>query len=527
MLLNEALSFLTRYWPWVLLGSLIAKLVYNKFYNGLHKYPGPFLAAYTDWWRFFDVWDRQTHTTHIELHRKYGDIVRLGPGVLSFADPKAIKVIYGLNKGMIKSDFYPIQQATAKGRRLWSLFSTTDEDWHAKYRRCINGYFAMSSLKSYEPLVDSTVDYYLEQTDKFYASTGKPCNFNRWLQFFAFDVVGELTWSKRLGYLERDEDIDNIVTVLGNFLSYCAVVGQQPWLDLLINKNPIKMLLQRWGIMGKVFPITKFALERQAERASEVEKIKQNGLPESADKGKGVDLHRKFTASIYEHPEFMTDEKALAASISMIFAGSETTGISLSAVFYYLLKNPRVYQKLMEELDEAVRNGTIVDRENGTVTWTEAQKLPYLDAVIQESFRLHPAAGLILERVVPPQGITVCGEFIPGGTIVGCNGWVIHRRPEIFGDDVDSYRPERWLEASSDRLRDMKASMFQFGGGSRTCLGKNISLLEMYKLIPSFLRRFEVELEDPSKPWKCENHWFVRQVEFNAKFKPRKLHATV
>lgn len=102
MLLNEALSFLTRYWPWVLLGSLIAKLVYNKFYNGLHKYPGPFLAAYTDWWRLFDVWGRQTHTTHIALHRKYGDIVRLGPGVLSFADPKAIKVIYGLNKGMIK-----------------------------------------------------------------------------------------------------------------------------------------------------------------------------------------------------------------------------------------------------------------------------------------------------------------------------------------------------------------------------------------------------------------------------------------
>jgi cytochrome P450 len=68
----------------------------------------------------------------------------------------------------------------------------------------------------------------------------------------------------------------------------------------------------------------------------------------------------------------------------------------------------------------------------------------------------------------------ILGEHIPGGTIVGCNAWVVHRRPEIFGEDVDIFRPERWLEASPAQLKEMKATMFQFGAGARTCIGKNI-----------------------------------------------------
>lgn len=83
----------------------------------------------------------------------------------------------------------------------------------------------------------------------------------------------------------------------------------------------------------------------------------------------------------------MTDKQVLASCTSMIFAGSETTAISLSSVFHFLLTNPRVYAKLMNELDDAANTGVIADRENMKVSWAEAQKLPYLDAVIQESFR--------------------------------------------------------------------------------------------------------------------------------------------
>jgi cytochrome P450 len=71
---------------------------------------------------------------------------------------------------------------------------------------------------------------------------------------------------------------------------------------------------------------------------------------------------------------------------------------------------------------------------------------------------------------------------------------VIHRNKDIFGEDVEAFRPERWIagEGEEQRVKVMNGTMLQFGMGSRTCIGKNISLLEIYKLVPSMLRRFEV-----------------------------------
>ncbi|KAF2738694.1 pisatin demethylase [Polyplosphaeria fusca] len=521
MLLNEVLPLLVRYWPLVLVSGVIAHLVSNKYWKGLNKFPGHWLAAYTNWWRFWNVWGRQHEWTIIQLHREHGDVVRLGPNVLSFADPKAIKIIYGLNKGMTKSDFYPVQNAVSKGRRLQSLFSTTDEEYHAKYRRCVNNAFAMSSLVNYEPLVSSTLDFFLDETEKSYAKTGAICSFSQWLQYFAFDVIGDLTWSKRLGFVEGQRDVDGIIGFLNKFLSYAGPIGQIPTLDLLLEKNPIRLWMQRIGLNNTVFPVTLFAQTRSNERAGEIAKIKSYGLPDDVSNPRGVDLLSKFAQAAHDHPDFMTDTQVLTSCVSMVFAGSETTAISLSSVFYFLLKHPAVYAKLMQELDDAVAHGTIEPRANKTVSWAESQKLPYLDAVIQESFRLHPAAGLILERIVPNQGMDVLGTFVPGGTIVGCNAWVLHRRPEVFGADVDVFRPERWIEASGAQQKEMRGTMFQFGAGARTCIGKNVSLLEVYKLVPSFLRRFEIELDRPDREWKTHNAWFVRQSEFYTRFRPR------
>ena len=246
--------------------------------------------------------------------------------------------------------------------------------------------------------------------------------------------------------------------------------------------------------MSFTFPVVKFAKARMDERLKELKSAKTQGDAHYTSRNRPADLLSMFLKAKDERPDFFHEGRVLTMAVSMTFAGSDTTAISLSAIFYYLLKNQRCYQNLMDEIDTAISNGTLENRPTGLITWTESQKLPYLDACIKEAFRLHPAAGLPLERIVPPQGAQICGESIPGGTIVGCSAWVIHRRPEVFGNDVDIYRPERWLEASMEKRKEMEGCMFQFGMGPRTCIGKNISLLEIYKLVPGFLRRFEVGL---------------------------------
>jgi hypothetical protein len=99
------LTVLSENWPAVLGISFLAYLLSNYFNRGLNAYPGPFLASITDWWRFWIVYKRRPEVEHIRLHEKHGHVVRLGPNDLSFSDPRALKSIYGLNKGFVKVSF--------------------------------------------------------------------------------------------------------------------------------------------------------------------------------------------------------------------------------------------------------------------------------------------------------------------------------------------------------------------------------------------------------------------------------------
>ena len=92
-----------------------------------------------------------------------------------------------------------------------------------------------------------------------------------------------------------------------------------------------------------------------------------------------------------------------------------------------------------------------------------------------------------------PRGTIICGERIPGGTVVSCSSWVLHRNKEIFGEDVESYRPERWFGDVED-VKEMNRTMFQFGQGNFSCIGKNISIMEMTKVAAAIIRTFHVSI---------------------------------
>lgn len=197
------------------------------------------------------------------------------------------------------------------------------------------------------------------------------------------------------------------------------------------------------------------------------------------------------------HPAIVDDAQVFSYVVTNVFAGSDTTAISLRAVIYYVLKHPRCYEKMMLELDGARRAGRLA----GCATWRQSQELVYFDAVVKEALRLHPAVGMLLERVVPEGGgLTLAsGEVMRPGTIVGASPWVVHRDERIFGEEPDRFVPERWFQGEKEsknqweaRLQRMTRANLTFGMGPRTCIGKNISLLEIYKLLPSLFLRYEV-----------------------------------
>lgn len=80
--------------------------------------------------------------------------------------------------------------------------------------------------------------------------------------------------------------------------------------------------------------------------------------------------------------------------------------------------------------------------------------------MINEALRIHPSTGTILERVVPYGGIELHGSHIPEGTIIGVNAWVINRNKDIFGEDVECFRPERWINNPPEKEKAMRKTMF-------------------------------------------------------------------
>lgn len=103
---------------------------------------------------------------------------------------------------------------------------------------------------------------------------------------------------------------------------------------------------------------------------------------------------------------------------------------------------------------------------------------------------------------MPATGLTLAdGTVLPPGTIVGTNPWVMHTDTRIFGADAEEFRPERWLrgdgeseDAFNARLKRMKDADMAFGGGNRTCLGRPLALVELYKVVSFVFGKYDVSM---------------------------------
>ena len=99
-------------------------------------------------------------------------------------------------------------------------------------------------------------------------------------------------------------------------------------------------------------------------------------------------------------------------------------------------------------------------------------KASYLDAVIKETLRLYPPHTTNIHRNVPSGGRVLDDWYLPGGTKVGTSAYIVHMNGEIFGRDVESWIPERWLLEDQDQVRKMEHALWAFGSGPRGCVGK-------------------------------------------------------
>ena len=127
---------------------------------------------------------------------------------------------------------------------------------------------------------------------------------------------------------------------------------------------------------------------------------------------------------------------------------------AICIITYYLALHPSVQTKLQEELDQAL--GPLDEdpflNPSIPVSYNQVKNLRYLEAILNETMRLFSFSGIGLPRVVPEGGMVVLGKYFPEGTVLSVPTYSLHRDKEVWGEDVESFRPERWLERDSSAL---------------------------------------------------------------------------
>lgn len=117
------------------------------------------------------------------------------------------------------------------------------------------------------------------------------------------------------------------------------------------------------------------------------------------------------------------------------------------------------------------------------ITDAEARELPYLQAIIKEGLRIWPPVVGLMSKEVPAGGDEINGLFIPGGTQIGYCAFGIFRDRKIWGEDADSFRPERFLDGSPEKIKYLEQTLqLVFASGKWQCLGQNVALIELNKV---------------------------------------------
>ncbi|KAK7428134.1 hypothetical protein QQZ08_005373 [Neonectria magnoliae] len=481
----------------------------RSIHSPLRTVSGPFLARFSDVWYFWMVRKGHFEVTNRELHEKYGPVVRYGSNRYSINDPSASKIIYGLGTQFPKSPWYTTWAAPGQ----WNIFSDQSTKHHAQTRRLFQATYSMTAMVNYEPFVDECNSLFTQRLTEM-AHAAVPVDMGHWFQCYAFDVIGMVTYGERLGFLDRGDDIGGVMGALEDHMHYATLVGIFPSFH-----RRLYALKNYWAGAkgaGRAYVLS-FTQDRIREHQTTPKAVPE--VPEGPT-AKGSFL-TKFLAKHAADPDTFTSYHVLTGCSANMVAGSDTTAISLSAILYHLLKAPQCLQKLRDEIENCTAQGNLSEYP----TFQESQQMPYLQAIIKEALRMHPATGLPLERVVPEGGSTICGRYFPAGTVVGINTWIEHRDTRIFGKDANIFRPERWLEEDSDRISVMNRHWMPFGLGSRSCIGRHVSMLEISKLVPRLMRDFNFSLETTSgenKDWQTKGFWFVKPRDFMVRAEVRK-----
>ncbi|KAI0268080.1 cytochrome P450 [Gloeopeniophorella convolvens] len=460
----------------------VLRAIYHLCLSPLCDIPGPWYAAISDFWLTVHVLRLQQCKTLHTLFEEYGPVVRVGPNKVVFNDLFATKNVYSILK-FDKSQYYKSLLTNDNDHAMTTLPHAS----HVLRKKSYAPHYTPASLSQFQPDMHQSAAELVDILDG--AMKGHAIDCLVFFRQLMVDVACVSSFGHRVGALSKwaADAEDPLVTAIGDFPKRGILRSAiSAWAWKLVCQIPNR----RWR---QLCDSDKIMTEFVSARVYETRLQMVSGTLEPSEKMTLVQRLIRYHSGLSTNTS--SDRDVISEHIGHLVGACDTTSATLSYLCWELSRRADIAKKLQAELDTAMP-----DRKTFPDI-TVLQNLPYLSAFVKEGLRVYGAAPSLLERVVPdsnakmtvPEAFDLMGYALPSGTIVGTQGWSMHRDSSVF-PSPDTFLPERWLDMgdNGEQLAAMNLHMMPFGTGSRVCGGQNLAQMMLRITMAAIARNFDL-----------------------------------
>ncbi|KAI0391962.1 cytochrome P450 [Xylariaceae sp. FL0594] len=448
--------------------NILWKVIHAFFLSPLRHIPGPLIARFTPLRAISRRLPKRVARAGLEDFFQYGDIYISKPDTVTICHPKDVQTVLGA-KDSWKIDMYKDLADPV----MSNLVTFSNPQLASQRRRQITpflngpGYLAKMEAVILEHGIEALKAKWDKQLAEVDDDGGSiEINYRNDTQLATFRIMSALAFGR---VHSNPTDGASIVDWISATAVFIGVSMNFKW---LLN-FPFSIILRPW--LEKYREFVKYGEESVSQR--------KETLSKNPD-AKFADMLQAFIDA--EDPDSkvkMTSVEVQAESVGMQLAGSETTSASLTWALHLLTLYPDALARATEE----VRGRFAPDH---VVTYSDSRDhLPFLESFVFEVFRYAPITSGFMPRR-SQKDLEIQGRFIPAGTIIAFNLLALNNRPDVW-DQPEKFIPDRFI--GND---EAKKNIFAFSYGPRSCIGRNLAMIEIMTILANLLKDYDISLPE-------------------------------
>jgi len=379
------------------------------------------------------------------------------------------------------------------------LFNIRDRAEHTRKRKILSHAFSLGAINSFEVHMTENLRRWVSQLDRI--ASRPDCdgyagmNILPWCIYIAFDIMGDLSFGAPFGMVAKGKDECEAQLVKD------GPIILAPGAETLDRRGEVSATL---GLLLPLRPYARYlpdsffskGLQSVRDLHGIAEAAISKRLSEAEQDGAQFKQRNDVLGLLVRGKDANGDpmghDELVSEALTQMVAGSDTVSNTACAVFYWILHGERaapgsVIPRLQAELDAAILPGSEV------AAHSQVRYLPFLGNCINEAMRIHSTNALGLPRIVTSElGVQFDQYHFARGSVLSVPSYTIHHDSEVWGPDVEEFRPDRWLPKNLTARQ--KTCFNPFSLGPRSCIGQNVVRMELSLIIGTAFRRYEFRL---------------------------------